>query len=865
MGNLHLQVAREMSRAADQQKDKRSGIQHRAVDKVRETIKDSSVNPNLAHIFVEVKQFGRSVENYKLALAKMRSTDPQFGGVLACLGRTWLLYAKAEKQEARLEAMKTSLDCSRCALEASKGAQDEINHRFNVAFVQIQIAQLITTPPEAQRSLFDVETASQDLDAAITSFQEIARSPNPPFSKDGIEARASMGRNTMKHQLTTAAEKQADYQRRNAPRLDDERKKREAEIQRREGEKRNVAEAVEERQRRVAEEIQRMRDEGKAFIARRMDEERAREEAEYTTDAENGEKKKREKRKAAKWKMKGEEDESGNGGMVESGAGAEEGGKKRRKKDRRSTRESVEASGSGGEHAEDGGSGRRKKKRRLERKSGQESKFKFADLVEESDDEDETGDANGNTGTDADDKMSGVEEEENASKTRPRTSAATIVDDDDDEDEDGGNDAPKAVVEDGAQTVREDRHGGNQWYSQCKPGTASTTKAATMTVASTTTSKPAATTTTRPVTTSSKTPSSAAPVSTGTIASRSGTNFIIDGKVQYFAGTNTYWIGFLTNNADVDLVMQHLATSGIKVLRVWGFNDVTSTPGSGTVYYQSFINGVASVNTGTNGLQRLDYVVQSAQTYGIKLIIPFVNNWGDYGGMAAYYSYAGITSNAQWYTSSKAQAQYQTYIRAVVSRYTNSPAIFAWELANEARCNGCATSVMNTWVKSTAAFIKSLDSKHMVTTGSEGFGLSTGSDGSYPYGQSEGEDFAANCADSNIDFCVYHMYPDSWGISASSAQAWGNAWIKNHAAACVAAGKPCVLEEFGYNSNCAIELNWETTALGARGTGGDMFWQYGDSLSGGLTAQDGNTAYYLSDLWNCLVASHLADVKAKNG
>ena len=37
-----------------------------------------------------------------------------------------------------------------------------------------------------------------------------------------------------------------------------------------------------------------------------------------------------------------------------------------------------------------------------------------------------------------------------------------------------------------------------------------------------------------------------------------GRLFEIDEKVQYFMGTNTYWIGFLTNDNDVDLVMRHL-------------------------------------------------------------------------------------------------------------------------------------------------------------------------------------------------------------------------------------------------------------------------------------------------------------------
>lgn len=82
--------------------------------------------------------------------------------------------------------------------------------------------------------------------------------------------------------------------------------------------------------------------------------------------------------------------------------------------------------------------------------------------------------------------------------------------------------------------------------------------------------------------------------------------------------------------------MSHLQTSGHKILRVWGFNDVNSTPGSGTVWYQSLSGSTPTINTGANGLQRLDYVVKSAEAHGIKLIINFVNNWDDYGGIKAY-------------------------------------------------------------------------------------------------------------------------------------------------------------------------------------------------------------------------------------
>jgi mannan endo-1,4-beta-mannosidase len=115
------------------------------------------------------------------------------------------------------------------------------------------------------------------------------------------------------------------------------------------------------------------------------------------------------------------------------------------------------------------------------------------------------------------------------------------------------------------------------------------------------------------------------------ISKTDGLKFNIDGQTKYYAGTNSYWMPFFTNDHDVDVIMGHLATSGQKILRIWGFNDVKSIPGSGTVYFQYFSGSTATINTGANGLQRLDAVVKSAEKHGIKLIINFVNNWTDYG------------------------------------------------------------------------------------------------------------------------------------------------------------------------------------------------------------------------------------------
>src|SRR4051794_5899604 len=118
--------------------------------------------------------------------------------------------------------------------------------------------------------------------------------------------------------------------------------------------------------------------------------------------------------------------------------------------------------------------------------------------------------------------------------------------------------------------------------------------------------------------------SSAAPTSTV-----NGTRFSINGLTKYYAGTNAYWIGFLTNDGDVNTVMDNINKSGLKILRVWGFYDVNNnSPG---VYFQRLSASGSTINTGANGLQRLDVVVKAAERTGVKLIINFVNFWDDYG------------------------------------------------------------------------------------------------------------------------------------------------------------------------------------------------------------------------------------------
>ncbi|TDZ17973.1 putative mannan endo-1,4-beta-mannosidase F [Colletotrichum orbiculare MAFF 240422] len=368
----------------------------------------------------------------------------------------------------------------------------------------------------------------------------------------------------------------------------------------------------------------------------------------------------------------------------------------------------------------------------------------------------------------------------------------------------------------------------NLWYSQCLPGSAATTTARTSTLVTST--RPASSSSTSVRTTSTRTSSSAPPPSTG-FPTTSGTLFNIDGVTKYYAGTNCYWCSFLTNASDVDLVLGHLRTSGLKILRIWGFSDVNTIPQYDN-WFQLLTPTGSTINTGVNGLQRLDTVVASAERNGIKLIINFVNNWDDYGGIKAYTNAFGGDHNG-WYTNTAAQAQYRKYVEAV----------------------GCSTDVIYNWAKSTSEYVKSLDPNHLVTLGDEGMGLP--GDTSYPYGYSEGTDWVGLLNITTLDFATFHFYPNSWGLGYAA----GNKWVTDHAVHCAAANKPCFFEEYGTPSqHCELERPWQITSANTPGMAADAFWQLGDTISTGKTHDDTNTIYYGTDDWTCLVTNHVAAI-----
>ncbi len=87
---------------------------------------------------------------------------------------------------------------------------------------------------------------------------------------------------------------------------------------------------------------------------------------------------------------------------------------------------------------------------------------------------------------------------------------------------------------------------------------------------------------------------------------------------------------FLTNDADIDLAMGHFAESGLKILRTWGFNDVNTVPGEGW-FTSSSTNDVSASTPERTAFSVWIMSFWQQRRRESRLIIPFVNNWDDYG------------------------------------------------------------------------------------------------------------------------------------------------------------------------------------------------------------------------------------------
>ena len=146
------------------------------------------------------------------------------------------------------------------------------------------------------------------------------------------------------------------------------------------------------------------------------------------------------------------------------------------------------------------------------------------------------------------------------------------------------------------------------------------------------------------------------------------------------------------------------------------------------------------------------------------------------------------------------------------------PTVLAWELMNEPHTDDgfeatlklSPGSILCAWVAEMTAFIKSLDSNHLIATGEEGYRADLTADSSshsWLNNGLKGGDFVCNTCRTGITLATVHCYPDSWGFTSSNYGWLGENFLADRRRAALACGSgvgpfgstgrpvPAILEE----------------------------------------------------------------------
>ncbi|MFI8081755.1 cellulase family glycosylhydrolase [Kitasatospora sp. NPDC086009] len=321
----------------------------------------------------------------------------------------------------------------------------------------------------------------------------------------------------------------------------------------------------------------------------------------------------------------------------------------------------------------------------------------------------------------------------------------------------------------------------------------------------------------------------------------------LNGRKFRFGGTNCYYL-HQQSHYMIDAVLNDAAAMGLTVIRAWAFAD-----GDGhshrALQPKPFQYDEAAFDS-------LDYAVHKAGRLGLRLVLPLVNNWPDYGGMRQYVSwfldlpddsYGDGTHHDRFYTDATCKKAYRAWAKHVIGRrnrytglrYDDDPTVMAWELANEPRCRSDKSgATLLGWAREMSDYVKALAPRQLLAVGDEGFYGEPGH-ADYPYSDYEGSDWRKLTALPAVDYGTVHVYPQNWGETSGSkhganATEWGTRWITDHLADGRKLRKPVVVEEFGLQIDPARDIPdaatrdaayraWTDAAL-ANGAAGDQFW-----------------------------------------
>lgn len=327
---------------------------------------------------------------------------------------------------------------------------------------------------------------------------------------------------------------------------------------------------------------------------------------------------------------------------------------------------------------------------------------------------------------------------------------------------------------------------------------------------------------------------------TQSFVTRTGSHLVVGSSTFRFSGANVYWLALMNDGTypsqyEVDDALGTVAEMGGTVVRTWGALSV----GCATCLEPS--PGVFS----EVAFQHLDLVLAEAAKFGIRVILPLVNNYDDgpYGSWRNYEQWSGDTSGtaSNFYSAANEISLFEAHIGAVLNRvnsytgvrYASDPTILAWETGNE-------IGPTVAWTSQVSSYIKAQDSNHLVMDGTYGI-----SDGNTQWGTAPRQ-VPETCPNAqsalclpNVDLYSNHFYPMNASLTANDADAVASV------------GKAFVAGEYAWNnvgggdSLASFLSTIETDA----NVSGDLYWSlwpHADNY-GYVQHADGYTLHYPGD------------------
>ncbi len=298
--------------------------------------------------------------------------------------------------------------------------------------------------------------------------------------------------------------------------------------------------------------------------------------------------------------------------------------------------------------------------------------------------------------------------------------------------------------------------------------------------------------------------------------------FVLDGEPCYFLGTN-FWYGPILastgeggDRARLARELDTLAAYGVTNLRVL----VGADGGPGVTSKIEPTLQYAPGEYNDELLDGLDYFLYQLQQRGMKAVLYLTNSWEWSGGYSQYLAWAGegrapipavdgydayVDYVSRFIPSREARALFADHVRFVVGRtnrysglkYADDPTIFSWQICNEPRPFGGANHEdFAGWIAEIARLIRSLDTNHMISTGSEGL---VGCEGNVELAE-------RIHAIPEISYINLHIWPCNWNWASrddlpagfDNALAETGNYIDLHLEMGKRLQKPVVIEEFGF-------------------------------------------------------------------